>query len=111
MISSRVIVVFSGVYDTATGKWHTQPSGTPQHPPKLANGEPVKPFVQRIGGHRDVQAELIAKGGVNGDKTVGFALVYNRDGSLTIRWNSGINQMNFQQRSVPPEFRPSSLLK
>jgi hypothetical protein len=96
---------FSGVYDTETGLWHAQPSGTAQVPPRLANGDAAPEFVAQAGGHQTVEAQLKAGAEVTGDKTVGFAAVQNADGSLTVRWNSGINQRNFQQRAVPEQFR------
>lgn len=96
---------FSGVYDTASGQWMMKPSGTNETPPQLAGGQPATDFVQQIGGHQAVQQILIDKAGVRGDKTVGFAVINNADGTLTVRWNSGINTRNFGDRPVPAQFR------
>lgn len=95
---------FSGVYDPETGQFIIRPSG---NTPAMPGGEGPT-WVEQFGGHGTLNESLAELAGTNPNKTAGFVLIYEGEGRVTIRWNSGsVNVTNFGQRAVPAELRPA----
>ncbi|WP_421732979.1 SH3 domain-containing protein [Cellulomonas sp.] len=95
---------FSGAYDPVTGKWVAVASGEAT----LLSGEPIA-TVPQYGGHAAAESSLMGRtGSTSNAKNVGFVLVWEGNGKLTIRWNSAtINARNFGNRAAPAAVRPA----
>jgi hypothetical protein len=95
---------FSGAYDPVTGKWVAVASGDAA----LLSGEPLA-TVPQYGGHAAAESSLMGRtGSASNAQNVGFVLIYEGNGKLTIRWNSAtINARNFGNRAAPAASRPA----
>ncbi|GIG22113.1 hypothetical protein Cch01nite_28370 [Cellulomonas chitinilytica] len=95
---------FSGAYDPATGSWVAVASGDAA----LVSGDAIA-TVPQYGGHAAAESSLMGRtGSASNAKNVGFVLIWEGNGKLTIRWNSAtINARNFGNRAAPVESRPA----
>jgi RHS repeat-associated protein len=93
---------FSGVYNSETGEWVALASSG-----KLLSGEEIQ-LIPRAGGHGIVAAELERRTGISrtNPKNVGFAIIWDGMGKVTIKWDSGtINRTNYGRRAAPDNVR------
>jgi hypothetical protein len=98
--------VFSGVFDSASGKFLMRPSeGT-----VLLNGQKPGVFVRRTGGHVQVQAALEKFVDVDRAKSVGFTAFYTSSDEIAVAFKSiGVNR-KFGLNDFAPESARQAVL-
>jgi RHS repeat-associated protein len=94
---------FSGAYNPATGQWVALASGEAT---TLTSGKPVQ-TVPLLGGHAAAEGALVERTGITDTSgNVGFALVWEGNNTVRLRWNSTtINTRNFGDRAAPATYR------